>query len=88
MKIHICPKCFNYRIVSRRITVYCYHCGELTDRSELEYEDYIRMTLEEREKFKQKYKARMLKYREKIDSLTNKDDKKDENTKDRQEPSE
>ncbi len=73
INIYICPKCFNYRMVSRRPKPDCYHCSELLEKTDIEYEDYIYMTLEERDIYRQGYKKRVLKYRKELNPLWKKD---------------
>ncbi|NLP15972.1 MAG: hypothetical protein GX379_02870 [Clostridiales bacterium] len=68
LKIFICPKCFNYRIVSRKPDAICFHCGATLHNSEIDYIAYSDMSEEERANYKQKFIKRMKMYNEKINS--------------------
>ena len=69
LKIFICPKCYNFRMVSRNPAAVCLHCGTHLDHSELQYAEFMDMSEEQRELFKEKYKKRLMLYREKLDAL-------------------
>ena len=58
LRIFICPKCFNYRMVSRKTNAVCFHCGVELIESEITYSQYTSMTLEERDIYKEKLKRR------------------------------
>lgn len=66
LRIYICPKCFNFRMVSRKPDAVCLHCGTVLDRCELEYGVYINMTEDDRNEYKENYKKRMMLYSDKI----------------------
>lgn len=66
LKIYICPHCYNFRIVSRKPDAICFHCGMPLQRCDLDYSDYINMSEEERSKFRNILKNRLLSYREKL----------------------
>lgn len=69
LRIFICPKCYNYRIVSRKPDAICFHCGAILHRSGLNYIEYTNMSEEERDKFKDSFIKRMMGYQEKIDNV-------------------
>lgn len=69
LRIYICPKCYNFRMVSRKPDAICFHCGSTLDRCNVTYVDFMNMTEEERNHFKEDYKKRIMKYREKMDTL-------------------
>ncbi len=69
LRIYICPKCYNFRIVSRKPDAVCFHCGTLLEKSELEYVTYMNMTQEQRDDFRQQYINRLMAYQEQFDSL-------------------
>lgn len=56
LKIYICPKCHNFRMVSRRPDAICLHCGAVLEQSNLDYRTYMNMTDEERSIYKSNYK--------------------------------
>lgn len=64
LRIYICPTCYNIRMVSRKPDAVCLHCGMRLHKSDLEYADFMNMTEEERNLFKEKYKSRMISYNE------------------------
>lgn len=66
LKIYICPKCFNIRMVSRKPDAICFHCGSMLEQSGLDYGAYMNMTEIERSEYKESYKSRMKMYGEKI----------------------
>jgi hypothetical protein len=66
LKIYICPKCYNFRIVSRKPDAICFHCGMTLERCDLEYAVYMNMSEEDRNEFRNNLKKRMLSYREKL----------------------
>jgi hypothetical protein len=72
LKIYICPKCFNFRIVSRKPDAICFHCGMRLEQCELQYGTYMNMTEEERYEYKTDFISRMKLYQEKMNSLYNK----------------
>jgi len=69
LRIYICPKCYNFRMVSRKPDAICFHCGTTVEKSDLEYITYMNMTEIERDVFKEKYKNRINLYQEKLDAL-------------------
>lgn len=69
LRIFICPKCFNFRIVSRKPDATCFHCGSRLHKSDLDYVDYIGMSLQERLKYKEKFIERMKMIKENVDNL-------------------
>lgn len=68
LKIFICPKCYNYRIVSRNPTAKCFHCGALLRESNIDYIEYTNMSGEQRSKYKDEFIKRMKLYNEKINN--------------------
>lgn len=69
LRIFICPKCYNYRIVSRKPDAICFHCGETLHKSDLDYVEYIDMSEQERAKYKENFIKRMKAFQEKIDTM-------------------
>lgn len=70
IRIYICPECYNFRMVSRKPDAVCYHCGSALKKCEdLEYVEYMNMTEEERNIFKEKYKNRIMRYQDKMNAL-------------------
>lgn len=69
IKIFICPNCYNFRMVSRKPSAECYHCDAILDKTEIEYSTYMNMSEEERNKFKENYRNRMMAYNEKLHDL-------------------
>lgn len=69
LRIYICPKCFNYRMVSRKPDAVCFHCGFALEKSEIEYVEFMNMTEEERNTYKENYKNRMQLYQDKMDQM-------------------
>ncbi len=60
LRMFICPKCYNVRMVSRRPSAYCFHCGNPDiEPFDVDYDSYINMELVEREALKERYKQRM-----------------------------
>lgn len=66
LKIYICPKCYNFRMVSRKPDAICFHCGMTLQLCDLEYGAYMNMTEDERNEYKDNFKKRMLMYNEKL----------------------
>jgi len=62
LRIYICPKCYNFRMVSRKPDAICLHCGTRLDQCELQYGAYMNMTEYDRNEFKENYKKRMMLY--------------------------
>ncbi|HHT98389.1 MAG TPA: DNA-directed RNA polymerase subunit M [Clostridiales bacterium] len=56
LNMYICPKCLNYRIVSRNPNPECFHCGGHLDKTELDYIKFSEMEEEERNLYKENYK--------------------------------
>jgi hypothetical protein len=69
LRIYICPKCYNFRMVSRKPDAVCFHCGTILDKCELDYITYMNMTEAERSDYKQNYINRMKLYQEKLGAL-------------------
>ncbi len=69
LRIYICPKCYNYRMVSRKPDAVCFHCGSTLDKCELEYIEFMNMTEEQRINYKENYKSRIQLYRDKMEAL-------------------
>jgi transcription initiation factor TFIIIB Brf1 subunit/transcription initiation factor TFIIB len=66
LRIYICPKCYNFRMVSRKPDAICLHCGEVLDQCEIEYGAYINMTENDRNEYRENYKKRMTLYNDKM----------------------
>jgi hypothetical protein len=66
LRIYICPKCFNIRMVSRKPDAICFHCGSTLNKCDLEYGAYMNMTEIDRNTYKENYKNRMLLYNDKM----------------------
>jgi hypothetical protein len=69
LHIFLCPKCFNYRIVSRNPDAICFHCGARLHKSDIDYVEYIDMSEKEREKYKQEFAKRMMAFQKKVDTM-------------------
>ena len=69
LRIFICPKCYNYRIVSRKPDAICFHCGATLHKSDLDYVEFIDMSEQERAKYKEKFINRMKSFQDKIDTM-------------------
>ena len=69
LHIFLCPKCFNYRIVSRKPDAICFHCGATVYKSDIDYVEYIDMSEQERERYKEKFIGRMKLFQEKVDAM-------------------
>lgn len=79
LRIYICPKCFNFRMVSRKPSAICFHCGNTLTLCDLEYSRYMNMTEDERNIYKENFKKRMMHYNDKLMQLKSKN-KDDETT--------
>lgn len=64
LRIYICPKCYNFRMVSRKPDAICLHCGTVLDQIDMKYGDYMNMTEQDRKEFKDNYKKRMMLYKD------------------------
>lgn len=51
MKVYLCPKCGNIRIVSRRKQVECLRCGEQMLLDKMDFLEYTEKSQEEREAY-------------------------------------
>lgn len=71
LKIYICPKCYNFRMVSRKPDAICFHCGMKLELCDLDYGTYMNMTEDERIRYKECFINRMIAYREKIHQTQN-----------------
>ena len=69
LHIFLCPKCFNYRIVSRKPDAICFHCGARLHKSDIDYVEYIDMSEQERAKYKEDFINRMNVYQDKVDTI-------------------
>lgn len=69
LHIFLCPKCFNYRIVSRKPDAICFHCGAALYKSDINYIEYIDMSEQEREKYKESFIKRLNAYKDEIDTM-------------------
>lgn len=56
LKIFICPECYNIRMVSKQPNAICLHCNKTLLKCDIEYSRYTRLSEEEREDFKEKWK--------------------------------
>lgn len=69
LHIFLCPKCFNYRIVSRKPDAICFHCGATLHKSDINYVEFIDMSEQEREKYKENFIKRMKAFQDKMDTI-------------------
>ena len=69
LHIFLCPKCFNYRIVSRNPAAMCFHCGAKLNKTDIDYVEYIDMSEQERSKYKESFIERMKLYQDKVDNI-------------------
>ena len=69
LRIFICPMCFNFRIVSRKPDAICFHCGSRLHKSDLDYAEYIEMSIPERLKYKEKFTERMKMIKDNMDNM-------------------
>mgnify|MGYP000894996536 CR=1 FL=1 len=69
LTIFICPKCFNYRIVSRKPDASCFHCGAALHKSDIKFVDYVNMSVEERITYKENFIKRLKHYKECTDNI-------------------
>lgn len=58
LKIYICMKCYNFRMVSRKTDAVCFHCGALLVQCDIDYGTFMNLTENERSKLKNIYKNR------------------------------
>lgn len=56
-------------MVSRKPAAICFHCGAKLEKTDLDYNDYIRMTEQDRSTYRENYKKRILKYHEKLNQM-------------------
>lgn len=66
LRIYICPKCYNFRMVSRKPDAICFHCGDRLEQTDIEYGAYMNMTENERNTYRENFKKRMLMYKDKL----------------------
>jgi hypothetical protein len=64
-------------MVSRKPDAICLHCGTVLDKCEINYGEFMNMTEENRNEFKENYKKRLMLYAEK---MINSENKKSERT--------
>lgn len=69
LRIYICPKCYNFRMVSRKPDAICFHCGFTLEKCDIEYLDYMKMSENDRNTYKNNFIQRMKLYKEKIDDV-------------------
>lgn len=69
LTIFICPKCFNYRIVSRKPDATCFHCGAILFKSDIDFLDYVDMSEDERDKYKKRFIKRIKGYQERTNDI-------------------
>lgn len=60
LKIYICKKCYNFRMVSRKKDAICFHCGAALVQCDIDYGTFMSLTEEERGRLKDTYKSRIL----------------------------
>lgn len=58
LKIFICPECYNIRMVSKRPNAICLHCNKPLLECDLDYSEYIMLSTEERELYKEVFKEK------------------------------
>ena len=66
LRIFICPKCYNFRMVSRKPDAICLHCGEMLEQCLIKYGEFINMTEEDRNVLKEECRKRLSLYHEKM----------------------
>jgi hypothetical protein len=59
-------------MVSKKPDAICFHCGEILEKCDIEYNAYINMTEEDRNKYRENYKSRIKLYHEKLDNMLQK----------------
>lgn len=69
LHIFICPRCYNYRIVSRKPNAVCFHCEDRLFRSDLDFVTYVDMSEQERERYKESFIKRMQAYRDRAEPM-------------------
>lgn len=69
LRIYICPKCYNFRMVSRKPDAICFHCGSQLDKCDLEYSEYVDMSEVQRKLYKDNYQKRIQLYHDKMEVL-------------------
>ena len=69
LRIYICPKCYNFRMVSRKPDAVCFHCGSTLEKCELQYVEFMEMTELERNTYRENYKNRLQLYQEKMEAI-------------------
>ncbi len=69
LKIYICPKCYNFRMVSRKPDAVCFHCGSSLEKCELEYAEFIGMSELERNRYRDNYKKRICEYGDRMEAM-------------------
>ena len=55
LKIYICPSCYNFRMVSKRTDAICLHCQKKLVPTNISFEKFSNLDLEERNKYKRKW---------------------------------
>ncbi len=71
LKIYICPTCYNFRMVSRKPDAICFHCGTDLILTDIDYTDYINMTEEKRNAYKESFMNRMKLYNDRYLGVKN-----------------
>ncbi len=69
LRIYICPKCFNFRMVSRKPDAICLHCGSILSKCEIDYQAYVNMNENDRKEYKENYINRMRLYHENLNQV-------------------
>lgn len=58
LKIYICPSCHNIRMVSKKPNAICLHCNEVLKECAISYDEYTKLSEEQRDIYKKKWKNR------------------------------
>lgn len=59
LKIYICPRCYNVRMVSKKPNAICLHCNEEMEQCDLTYDNYTNMNGSERKEYISLWKQRL-----------------------------
>ena len=58
LKIYICPKCYNVRMVSKKPNAICLHCDEELKQCDITYEKYTELDDGERQEYIELWKQK------------------------------
>ena len=51
LKIYICPRCYNIRMVSKKTNAVCLHCNQQLKQCDISYEKYTTLDDGERKEY-------------------------------------